>query len=194
MNVSPNQFRLGGWLRLWIVIVVIYGSVISAFTWRQLPETAHIQWEEGHIKLLSERSLLILSGRAQSRSNPHRAAMSKVDEARAAGYSDDEIKAFYLSKGWELPQELNAAATPVTTAPWSFEMPNRHVFEVPANTTKSEAAEVAHDYMRVLEKLKLERSKEVFAESLILWIVPSSIALVLGWSVGWVLRGFHNRD
>jgi hypothetical protein len=194
MSVSPKSFSLGGWLRLWIVLVVIYGAVISTLTWRQLPETAQIQWEEGHIKLLSDRSLLILAGRSQSKSNSRGAAISKVDEARAAGYSDDEIKAYYLSKGWELPQELKSAATPVTTAPWSFEMPNRHVFEVPANTTKNEATEVAHDYMRVLEKLRLERRKVVLTDSLIVWIVPSTLALALGWSVGWILRGFRKHD
>jgi len=42
--------------------------------------------------------------------------MSKLDEARAAGYSDDEIRAYYLSKGLELPKELQVGEAQVTGA------------------------------------------------------------------------------
>jgi hypothetical protein len=103
---------------------------------------------------------------------------SKYEEARAAGYSHDEIRDYLLSKGLESPI-------------WTFEMPNGHVFEVPANTTKDEASEVGRDYMRLLERLKWERWKEMLTKSLIIWMVPSLLALALGWSVGWIWKGFR---
>ena len=57
--------RLGGWWRLWIVASVVYGAIIAVFTWNSYPRVGSISYEASHLKLLSDRTLLILGGRVQ---------------------------------------------------------------------------------------------------------------------------------
>ena len=40
--------------------------------------------------------------------------MDALQEARAAGYSDDQIRAYFLSKGIQLPKELEISEAQVT--------------------------------------------------------------------------------
>ena len=57
--------QLGGWWRLWIVASVTYGAIVAVFTWSTFPSVETISYEESHLKLLSDRTLLILGGRVQ---------------------------------------------------------------------------------------------------------------------------------
>jgi len=56
---------VGGWWRLWIVASVIYGAIVAVFTWNSYPRVESISYEASHLKLLSDRTLLILGGRVQ---------------------------------------------------------------------------------------------------------------------------------
>lgn len=58
--------RMRGWWRLWIVASVIYGAIIVVFTWEQFPNVTDTPWEDSHIRLLSDKTLEILGGHAQS--------------------------------------------------------------------------------------------------------------------------------
>ncbi len=57
--------QLGGWWRLWIVGFAIYGVIISIFIWNSYPSVENISYDASHLKLLSDRTLLILIGRVQ---------------------------------------------------------------------------------------------------------------------------------
>jgi hypothetical protein len=79
-------------------------------------------------------------------------------------------------------------------APFIFEMPNGHRFEVPGNTPIEQAEELARDYMAVLLSLTKQRRNEALGSALLIWIVPSLLLLAAGWGIGWVYRGFRPVD
>lgn len=61
-----RTIRLGGWWRLWIVASATYGASVAVFTWSTFPAGVEtISYQESHLKLLSDRALLILGGRVQ---------------------------------------------------------------------------------------------------------------------------------
>jgi hypothetical protein len=57
--------RLGGWWRLWIVLALTYGLIVAVFTLSTFPTVESIPYDQSHLKLLSDRTLLILAGRVQ---------------------------------------------------------------------------------------------------------------------------------
>jgi hypothetical protein len=79
-------------------------------------------------------------------------------------------------------------------APRVLELPNGQTLNVPGNTTDEQIQEVTKDLARVRKSIANERHNGALRRILILWIAPCAIALILGWSITWIRRGFKRTD
>ena len=57
---------------------------------------------------------------------------------------------------------------------------------------KIDYSEIEGDYGRKLERFSSEKAKAV-GIWLLVWLIPTLATYALGWSVGWVIRGFKPR-
>lgn len=72
----------------------------------------------------------------------------------------------------------------------AIEEPNGHILRVKKGLKEEEIVAVAEDYKRILER---QVKKNGIAHGLMMlayWTVPSMLIYLLGWTVGWVYRGF----
>ena len=137
-------------------MTVIYGVILAGVTWQSIPKVENLPFENGHLKLLSDRTLELLSGKLQPK--------------RSESEPD-----------WK-------------KAPLVLEMPNGYKFEVQGNTTKDQAQEIARDYAQALKSTLQEKQIEAIKSATLWWLTSCLSLLVLGWTIGWVCRGFKQRS
>jgi hypothetical protein len=76
--------------------------------------------------------------------------------------------------------------------PLRIDLLMRNAASVPSRAASFElkTTELLADYHRAVEQLPKERFQFLLA-TLAYWLVPPMIVYILGWSVGWVVRGFR---
>jgi hypothetical protein len=143
--------RLGGWLRLWIVVSVLYLIAVVVFVAIALPRPESI---------------------------PHSAS-------------------FYAQMALELQSKLLGTRSSGTDAPDRFtfvvEMPNSHTLEFDLKVPPHEQEAVAKAYWNIEEKTAHEARWKYIGLAFLWWVIPVLAVYVLGWSVGWVYRGFRHQ-
>lgn len=61
VRVHAMTRYLGGWWRLWIVLAVIYGGLIAAYTWLSWPVVSHVSHAPGFLKRMSPEALAVVN-------------------------------------------------------------------------------------------------------------------------------------
>lgn len=172
--------RLGGWWRLWIVLTLVYGGVVAAFTWTFWPEVSRVPHDFTFLKQMSSDALLILE-RPKTLPELERALM----EADRAGNTEfarnlaQQIVRFREAPKWQ-------------QAPKILEMPNGHQFEVAGDTPDNLAALVGKEYVRVLQATASEQRFRSIGTAILAWLVPTALVCALGLAAAWILRGFRD--
>ncbi|MGI0015462.1 MAG: hypothetical protein ACREBU_18755 [Nitrososphaera sp.] len=69
-------------------------------------------------------------------------------------------------------------------------MPNGREIPFPAGTSEAVMSKVANEYNKILEREAAEKRYSFIAYASLWWLIPCLLLYVLGWSVGWVFRGF----
>ena len=75
----------------------------------------------------------------------------------------------------------------------SVGLPNGHTIYFKGTVPEKEMQEVAKDYWRIVEKEARQRRLHYVLIALLFWGGPVIALYVLGWSVGWVQRGFKKQ-
>jgi hypothetical protein len=71
------------------------------------------------------------------------------------------------------------------------EMPNGHIMVFLSKVPKQEVEAVAKEYWSVVEKSATEQQLRHIGLAFVWWLLPVLALYGLGWSVGWVYRGFR---
>ncbi len=69
-------------------------------------------------------------------------------------------------------------------------MPNGHVLTFREGTSNEEIKKVARDYYAATEKIAQDQQPKFIMNAFLLWIIPSILLYILGWSIGWIYQGF----
>ena len=74
-----------------------------------------------------------------------------------------------------------------------IEMPNKHILRFAKSVSSSEAEIVSKEYYHILlEKVYVKRFQSILL-ALAIWAGTIGITYVLGWSIGWIYRGFKKE-
>jgi len=73
------------------------------------------------------------------------------------------------------------------------EMPNGHVIPFFRKYDETKLEKVASEYWRIVDEKAREGRSTLLAKALFCWLIPCLLVYVLGWSVGWVYRGFKAK-
>ncbi len=71
------------------------------------------------------------------------------------------------------------------------EMPNKHIMVFLKQVPKQEMEAAAKQYWSVVEKTATKQRARHIGFAFLWWALPVLALYVLGWSVGWVYRGFR---
>jgi len=158
---SLNQ--MNGWLRLWFVLSILCGIIFTAFTINSLPNSSDIQkaWAQEVLQVLASDMSKTLSKEVSP------VELKLIDSFR--GKSDKEI-----TREW-------------TTAARNINLDDPGQKSLTAY--KANVLNIEQRYQEKLDNLFKEQLKYVFI-ALLLWIATSIAVLILGYSVGWIVRGF----
>jgi len=72
------------------------------------------------------------------------------------------------------------------------EMPNRHVIPFSREFSEKELEKVAAEYWSIVKKNANEKKIELMVNAGLWWLIPCFVLYVLGWSIGWIYRGFKS--
>lgn len=172
--------KLGGWWRLWIAVAGIYAAVVVSLAVRDFPEISSIHHHPSFVSQLSKESQSVLTRPPQSPTiemeRKFAEALRSGETAKARLY-ELELKQLKSTRFWESDNLV-------------LEMPNGHIFSVPAGAKDSELDRLGKEYTDALNSELGERRKSAAAEALLWWAVPTFSLCLLGLLFRWVKNGF----
>jgi hypothetical protein len=183
-GIYKMKKNLGGWLRLWISLTLIYGCAVVSFSWIFWPHVEDIPHRVAFEEMSPEALTIILLSKKRS------VLESLLADANSRG---DAEEARSLAKQIEeLDMKRNRAEIDdfLHETEIVLPMPNGHEFAVAADTTTEDQQLVINDYMRALKSGLRERRTIVARDAFLFWSIPIIIIFVLGAATGWVYRGF----
>ncbi len=71
------------------------------------------------------------------------------------------------------------------------EMPNGHLIPFSSKLSEEEIGVVVREYYDILAETAREQRTSYLLSALVWWVIPCIALYVLGWSTGWVYRGFR---
>lgn len=183
MNNITNGIntKFGGWWRLWIVIVCIYGIILSIWFGSDWPTLSEAEQGPWLVQRMSDTSRKLLEN-----SSPK---MADLFEALVIAHNaGDTNKARSLANKIRLAQ-----AQPWTLDPIVVETANGNSFKLPSSTTKTQVAAFSEDYSRVLNTELSEKKRATIKVFLVVFLAPSMALLLLGLATNWIKKGFKSR-
>lgn len=155
--------RLGGWLRLWIVLITIYAFAITvgAVSTATSREEIIAAWTQEILQTLA------------------------ADARKATGEQITVIqlrahKIFQNKSDEQIARELTQKAKDIDLTKPDMQISGQY---------KEDIASLAGKYEVRLETLPMEQAMHV-GYAFLIWLFPSLSMLVLGYAVGWVVNGF----
>ncbi len=148
--------KLGGWFRLWIVLIVVYGILIIAVSYETKPSLSYIEY-----RWVTEATDVIAE---------------KISEAEGQEIYSYKIKDI-LFKDRTNNEIIDSL---------------RKIVETPSEGQKifsTQVAAINERFEKELDELPSKQNNH-YLQSLLWWLIPSIALLILGWSIGWVIRGF----
>lgn len=169
--------KLNGWQRLWVVVSGLYLCLVAVYMAITLPTPAKIPHSQAFYDQLRPELKKIIEWDEWERYRVQDGEKARVDLLREAGpwndyssYSDEELKKIAGIQ--------------------SVKMPNNHVLNFPSKLSEKDKTEVTQDYWRIVEKAASQKRLHYIFMALLFWAGPVIILYALGWSLGWVHRGF----
>lgn len=160
------QLKLNGWQRLWVVVASIYFVVVFGFAAATFPDGASLE---------SERATLAVEA----------ALDAQVNAAHALGDDRAELDAL---------RNLKMGAARVRSEAYG-DLTNAEIIQRLRAKFDGKADFTALDekMRRDTERLRDDRSKFIF-QAIAWWVIPALVLYVLGVAIGWIVRGFRNKD
>ena len=73
------------------------------------------------------------------------------------------------------------------------QMPNDHIIFFSNDLTKEEMEKASGEYWGVIEKQARDKHIKIIIYAFICWLILVTVVYLLGWSVGWIYRGFRHK-
>ncbi len=155
--------RLGGWLRLWIVLTAIYAVAVAGGAVSSAPSGKEIiaAWTQEIFQTLE--------------ADVKRTTGKEITAAQFRASND-----FQNKSDEQIAREMTQNAKDI-----DLTKPDKQDL----GQYQKDIASLAEKYGRRLEKLPMEKAKHAGA-SFLVWLLPSLCVLALGYAVGWVISGF----
>jgi hypothetical protein len=174
--------KLNGWQRLWVVVSGLYLCLVVVYVTLTLPTPANIPHSQTFYDQLRPElknkmdEWMVISETPAPKKNAQQKLQEEWDKSETlplSNYSDEELRKIAGIQ--------------------SVEMPNGHVLHFPSKLPAKDKTEVTQDYWRIVEKAASQKRLHYLFMALLFWSGPVIILYVLGWSVGWVRRGFKKQ-
>jgi hypothetical protein len=147
-KMNPQK-KLGGWLRLWIMLSALYLIFVCIFIAKSLPKAENINHSQSIYDQLSPnfRGKLMGSGNSET----------------------------YRSDKSQLLKEA---------------IRRNHIMVFRSNLPREEMEAVSREYWKIVENLAAKKRTRYIGMAFLWWFVPVVGLYCVGWSIGWVYRGF----
>ena len=154
-----DQKKMGGWIRLWIVLSVIYLIFIGIFEALTLPKSENTSHSQAFYNQLPPDMKKKILGSENSEK-----------------YRNDKSELLKEASRRSLITEV--------------EMPNSHIIVFRSDLPKEEMEAISREYWKVVEHdVAIKRRKHI-GMAFAWWLIPVVGLFGLGWSAGWVYKGF----
>ncbi len=160
--------KLGGWLRMWIVLSGLYGGFVVIYTWNTFPTLATMPHEDTYLSLMSREAQDIVSIPAKPR------------EVKSESKAEPPLMQFAILK--PPPDEI------------PLRLPNGFTFNLAGHLTDEQRNTVQREYTRVLQNALPALQRESIQTALLAWLIPSVLVLLLGLAVRWIYKGFKRGN
>lgn len=152
--------RVGGWVRLWIVVTVLYGVTVIFVAYDGRPRLEYLQ--DAWIRDASDAIAQAISRESE---NPDM-SVYEIREALFAGKSNAELIAYFEQ----------VAKSPTK---------NQRLYS-------SEIVRINEKHRQLISQLVTLRAKHILL-SIAWWFGPALVLFALGWSIGWIIKGFRGK-
>ena len=160
------KLQLNGWQRLWVVVASVYFLVVCGFGAATFPDGAYLEAERA--KFAIELAL-----RAQ------------VDAAHVGGDERAELNAL---------RDLEKGAARVRHEAYGDLTDTELVQRIRAKSDgKVDITALNEKEKRDAERIRNDRLKSIY-RAVGWWAIPVLALYVLGSAIGWIVRGFRNRN
>ena len=193
-----RRLRLNGWQRLWVVLVVLWTVLVGAFAWSLWPEAQ--VYRNG--KTGEPLSLLYLdpnTGRPIPGADDYPLEPVWHEHAVALTKPLSKVDRILLGYGVtpatsDLPLRLDKEGHPVGAV---VNIPNVGSIVFPETMTHDRINAECEEIKAYFEPPQQKRIAELRARRVhwaqftaAFWLLPPMVLYALGWSTGWIYRGF----
>lgn len=197
--------KLNGWQRLWVVVSGLYLCLVAVYVTLTLPTPAKIPHSQTfYDQLRPELKKKIVTTSAiehgpwedyQSQgSAPVRGKGTFTDEEwNRAEPIDTKKEDYAYPNKKDIFDQITDEELLKILGIQAVKMPNGHVLNILSKLSEKDKTEVTQDYWHIVEKAASQKQLHYIFMALLLWAGPVIILYVLGWSVGWVHRGFKKQ-
>jgi hypothetical protein len=154
-----DQRKLGGWLRLWILLSVLYLILVGIVVVMSLPKAEDISHSQAFYNKLPPDMKKKLLGNENSEQ-----------------YRDDKSELLKEASRRKLITEV--------------EMPNGHIMVFRSDLPREEMEAISREYWKTVESEATNKRIKYIGMAFVWWLIPVAGLYGLGWSVGWVYKGF----
>ena len=177
--------RMNGWQRLWVVLILLWGVVVGTVVYLTVPRPMTYLSLDADAP---EREEILARLKQQSLPNAHSSTTFQanyVDEPlppiggrilKRYGVTDPITGRHFEIQSDHIPTENELLSAEISEL-------EKNVQQDRTNTEKQNREEAAgrHD-----ARVALMRN------ALLVWLIPAGCLYALGWSIGWIRRGFRH--
>jgi hypothetical protein len=172
--------KISGWKRLWIFVSGIYLFLVTAIAVVGFPSAGSIPHSQALFNSLPPELLKQILGNEKSGIiTTDFVPVKKVEIQYGAWTKNNKIAFKQEIQNKDLLHQVK--------------MPNGHVLLFRSGISKQEIENIARQYWTIAKKLAKKQQAKYIGLAFAWWIIPVSVIYALGWSVGWVCRGFRKQ-
>lgn len=171
------KIKLNGWQRIGVVLNAIYLIIIIIIAWYEWPTQKQIESSWVYSALDAIRK-------------PESPYAYKLRESRFKDISDRELIELINSRFLEHLKTSKPGTAAFLIAQLEGELVTPG--ETIAQQCEEKLKEVNLRYQKEIESLGIDRLK-IVGIFIMWWIIPSGIVYLLGFSIGWIYRGFKEN-
>ena len=179
VNTFAKLDTLGGWHRLWVLVSGLSLIVVVVVAWREFPRRSDIPHGPaiyaampGEHTTLLQAELVERRGVVDTQRDIAQRIIDEYREADEAEESDEPVLSELI---------------------WGVALPNAHTLYFAENKPEDLMWQVANDYLAVVDARLSPLRRRFLLMLSVCWLGGCLGLYALGWSIGWVVRGFRRR-
>jgi len=176
--------RVGGWMRLWIVLCVAYGMIVALVESLLFPAAASQVTYKEFNRELSDTQAKLVRRLMPASGNDRGDWIDALPDVSNNGKGAAHVPPSNVFDQFDKPIDPARVV-------WDEKMPDGFRFGVVGTATESDREALRQAWNRALNgKLSAVRRQSI-QTALLVWLIPCLALLALGEAVAWVRRGFY---